>query len=222
MRQGSKGYYKGVTIVEVSLSWGKLTRHIIVDGKSLCVSRVKSPAYQKTDNDKPDCHSDGIIEFKPLSEQPKVIDPSFICPNCVKKYESLFKVSEQLLSASDCPDGYITVKDASEILGLTYSCVSKAAKDRNVFEVKRRVKKIKTSVFVSKKSVENYKSKLEIGGEVRGNWITIQDASRILSLGRSMISQLTKRGVLIKKPNMARVFIDRDSVIAYLPKRRKK
>jgi hypothetical protein len=48
------------------------------------------PDYKKTDNDIKYTHSDGIIDFKPLSEQRIKIETSSICSKCLAKYEKLF------------------------------------------------------------------------------------------------------------------------------------
>ena len=73
----------------VHLAWGRKSRHIAIDGKVLCGCGVELPKYEKTDNDKSSCNSDGIIPFKPISEQPKVIDPRYLCGKCLVRYNEV-------------------------------------------------------------------------------------------------------------------------------------
>lgn len=95
-------------VPSVCLAWATKKRHIAVDGKVLCEPKHKTSGYslrngqynsisltglpteKKIVDDQKYGHSDGIIDFKPLSQQPVKIDNSSICAKCLSKYESLF------------------------------------------------------------------------------------------------------------------------------------
>lgn len=91
----------------VALAWVTKKRHIAVDGKILCEPKHKTtgysvnngqynsvalsglPDYNKTTPDRKLSHSDGIIPFLHLDEQPIFVDRSSICKACQKKYDKL-------------------------------------------------------------------------------------------------------------------------------------
>lgn len=92
-------------VPSVCLAWATKKRHIAIDGKVLCKPKHKTDGYSvkngqynsislaglptrtKTEDDVRFSHSDGFIEFKPLSEQKIKIDTKSICGNCLLKYE---------------------------------------------------------------------------------------------------------------------------------------
>jgi hypothetical protein len=92
----------------VCLAWATKKRHIAVDGKILCNTEHKTdgysvkngqyntlslsglPTYKKHVSDTTFTHGDGIIDFKPISEQEMKIDTKSICTKCLHKYEKNF------------------------------------------------------------------------------------------------------------------------------------
>lgn len=93
------------------LAWATKKRHIAVNGKILCEPSRKTtgycgengqyntlslsglPTYEKKEDDVKFSHSDGFIEFKPLSDQKVKIDTSSVCSKCARKYKRLIKNS---------------------------------------------------------------------------------------------------------------------------------
>lgn len=96
-------------MTQVLLAWATKKRHIAIDGNLLCEAKSKTsgfsikngqynsislsglPTRTKTDDDKKYCHSDGIIEFKPLDQQSVKIITSSICAKCLKKYTKILQ-----------------------------------------------------------------------------------------------------------------------------------
>lgn len=91
---------------KVCLAWATKKRHIAIDGVVLCEAKSKSggystkngsynsialsglPDYERKTEDKSHCHTDGIIPFVPLSEQPLYVNEKSICAKCAAKYQS--------------------------------------------------------------------------------------------------------------------------------------
>lgn len=95
-------------VPSVCLAWATKKRHIAVDGMVLCEPKHKTSGYshrngqynsisltglpteRKIHDDQKNGHSDGMIDYKPLSQQSVKIDTRSICAKCLSKYESLF------------------------------------------------------------------------------------------------------------------------------------
>lgn len=93
----------------VALCWATKRRHIAIDGRVLCETKhftagysVKNgsynslslsgiPTHNKLSHDSKNSHSDGIIPWLPIEEQPLFINTTSICVKCLKRYNQTFK-----------------------------------------------------------------------------------------------------------------------------------
>ncbi len=93
----------------VTLCWATKKRHISVDGVVLCEPKhttagysVKNggyntlslsglPTHKRISGDERLSHTDGIIPFLPLSEQPFKVIESGVCNKCKDKYYKLLQ-----------------------------------------------------------------------------------------------------------------------------------
>jgi hypothetical protein len=89
---------------QVALAWATKKRHIAIDGKVLCQPKASTgysvsngcyntlglsgvPTHKRTSPDVKYTHCDGLIEFKPLSEQSVFVDTKSVCKQCQRKYQ---------------------------------------------------------------------------------------------------------------------------------------
>lgn len=93
----------------VTLCWATVKRHIAIDGQVLCAQNFTTDGYSvkngrynsiqlsgiptelKDDDDRPCCHTDGVISYAPLEKQAVVINRSSICVKCQRKFDVIWE-----------------------------------------------------------------------------------------------------------------------------------